>query len=107
VTTREHAERALRERELQLAQAQRIAAVGSWTWDFVSRRAAWTDEMYRIYDRDPAAGPPVGADFYACLHADDRVPLRARLRAALARRDPAARDGVPRRVHRPRRAPPS
>jgi PAS domain S-box-containing protein len=88
VTTREHTERTLRERELQLAEAQRIAAVGSWTWDFVSRRAAWTDEMYRIYDRDPAAGPAVGAEFYGCLHPDDRAPLRARLRVALSRRDP-------------------
>ena len=52
--------------------AQEIARVGSFTWDARSDRSTWSDEMYRIFDRDPSDGPLTGEQFFARVHPDDR-----------------------------------
>lgn len=42
---------ALRRREEQLAEAQRVARLGSWEWIFETRELHCSDEMYRIFQR--------------------------------------------------------
>jgi PAS domain S-box-containing protein len=49
ITERKRAEQALREREASLAEAQRMAHVGSWEWDLGPDAAHWSDETYRIF----------------------------------------------------------
>ncbi|HYT38931.1 MAG TPA: EAL domain-containing protein, partial [Acidimicrobiia bacterium] len=44
---------ALQQRESQLAQAQRLARLGSWEWQVDTGRVLWSAEMYRIYDLEP------------------------------------------------------
>jgi PAS domain S-box-containing protein len=67
VTERRLAEEALRESEASLRQAQRLAKVGSWSWDTVRGVHAWSEEVYRIYGRDlglpPAEYPEVASYF--------------------------------------------
>ena len=53
VTERRQAEERLRRSEASLANAQRIAHVGSWDWDVSSGKLYWSDEIYRIFGRDP------------------------------------------------------
>src|SRR4051794_9818072 len=66
------------ERQRQvLDEAQRIARVGSWTWDTATDQATWTAEMYTIFDRDPARGPAAGEELFAHVHPDDRQRLTA------------------------------
>jgi diguanylate cyclase (GGDEF)-like protein/PAS domain S-box-containing protein len=65
-------ERVLTERERMFAAAQEIARVGSFSWDAASDQAVWSDEMYRIFDRDPAEGPLTGEQFFASVHPEDR-----------------------------------
>ena len=85
---RDVGERNARNRELadstrMLAEAQAIAHVGSWTWDAVADTATWSDEMYRIFGRDPSEEPLTGEHFFACVHPDDREWVRERyLRAS-------------------------
>jgi len=55
VTEQERALAALRESEARLAQAQRIAHLGSWEWDAATNSVTWSDEMYRIYGRERGA----------------------------------------------------
>jgi PAS domain S-box-containing protein len=38
-----------------LADAQRVAHVGSWEWDVATNALTWSEEMYRIYDLQPEA----------------------------------------------------
>jgi diguanylate cyclase (GGDEF)-like protein/PAS domain S-box-containing protein len=64
--------RELTEYQSVLLQAQAIARVGSWTWDPATATATWSDEMYRIFDRDPSDGPLSDKQFYACVHPEDR-----------------------------------
>lgn len=40
--------------EEALKAAQRLAKIGSWTWDVGSGKHVWSEEIYRIYGRDPS-----------------------------------------------------
>jgi PAS domain S-box-containing protein len=57
ITARKAAEAALREREAEAREAQRLARVGSWRWDAATDATTGSDELYRIYGLDPASGP--------------------------------------------------
>ena len=58
--------------ERRLAEAQRLAHVGSWTYDTADGVLRWSDELHRILGRDPARGAPTVEEFAAFVHPDDR-----------------------------------
>jgi PAS domain S-box-containing protein len=58
ITERKRIEQELRERESELKEAQRLAQVGSWTWEVGNDVVRWSDEMYRIHGLDPNLPPP-------------------------------------------------
>ncbi len=41
-----------------LARTEEIAHIGSWQWDIREDRVRWSDELFRIFGLDPAAGAP-------------------------------------------------
>ena len=43
----------LGESERALAEAQQLARIGSWEWNVLDDRVAWSDELYRIYGTGP------------------------------------------------------
>jgi len=49
---------ALRSSEAQLREAQRVASVGSWEWYIDTDTNIWSDELYRIFGRDPRIFSP-------------------------------------------------
>jgi PAS domain S-box-containing protein len=55
---REAAERALRESQSELSEAQRLAQIGSWKLLAESGVVTWSEELYRIAGRDPSMPPP-------------------------------------------------
>ena len=64
--------RILADRESQLAEAQRTARLGSFTWDVVTREVFWSDEMHRLLGFIPGSVTDHGAAFASRLHPDDR-----------------------------------
>ena len=54
ISERKHAEEALRAREVDLNEAQRLAHLGSWYWHAQTDITTGTDELLRIYGFDPA-----------------------------------------------------
>jgi PAS domain S-box-containing protein len=50
---RRRAEEALRMREAELREAQRVASVGSWEWMIESDTFTWSEELYHIAGRSP------------------------------------------------------
>lgn len=42
----------------ELDRAQRLGAIGSWSWDPARDEVKWSAELFRITGRDPAAGAP-------------------------------------------------
>jgi diguanylate cyclase (GGDEF)-like protein/PAS domain S-box-containing protein len=61
--------------EAKLNEAQRIARIGSWTWDLVNDTHWWSDELYRMLqlDRDVEARPY--ERFRALVNVQDRKRL--------------------------------
>jgi PAS domain S-box-containing protein len=49
----EQAYNSLKESEKGLADAQRIAHIGSWEWNLLNNKISWSDEMYRIFGLKP------------------------------------------------------
>ena len=82
VTDRVMATRVLAEREQQLAESQRLARLGSWTFVFGKGWTGWSEVMSEIHG---LGGPPSsGHAFLHLLHPDDRRrivhTIRRRLR---------------------------
>lgn len=70
------------ELEYQLAEAQRITHIGSWTWTRATNEVVWSDELYRIMGLP--VGAPVTADTHIqAIRAEDRARALERLTAAL------------------------
>jgi signal transduction histidine kinase len=75
-TERVEADRRLRQSESMLAEAQRVARLGSWSWDFAAGKLTWSDEHYRLFGLEP--GSDVSADWAIDhIHPDDRERLLA------------------------------
>lgn len=71
ITERKQAEEALRESELNLRQAQKVAHIGSWEFDGVTGQTTWSEELYRIHGLDPSQPPPEYPDNIKYIHPDD------------------------------------
>ena len=49
----EKAYKSLKESEERLAEAQKLAHIGSYDWDIATNEEYWSDELYRIFKLDP------------------------------------------------------
>ena len=72
-------EKALRQSEAYLAEAERINHSGTWAWNPASGIQYWSTECYRIMGFDPAEGVPHLQQFLEAVHPEDRSQLRERL----------------------------
>ncbi|WP_292346526.1 PAS domain S-box protein [Methanoregula sp. PtaB.Bin085] len=58
ITDRKKADDALREYAKRLQEAQEMAHLGFWSWDIRTGDVTWSDEVFRIFRRDPAEFTP-------------------------------------------------
>lgn len=79
--TRASARALLRSREM-LARTEHLSRIGSWEWEAGAAWISCAEELYRLCERDPAAGPPTFQDFLDRCHPEDRASLRAAAEAA-------------------------
>ena len=78
--------------ERQLREAQRVARLGSWTWDPPTNHVWWSDGLYEVFGVDRES---VAASFEAFLdrvYPDDRPIVLQRVEAVLAGADGFAND---------------
>jgi diguanylate cyclase (GGDEF)-like protein/PAS domain S-box-containing protein len=75
VSYRKRAEAALYESQRQLAEAQRVAQMGSFEVDLASEEVAWSRQMYRLYDFDPIDGTPTIESIRRRHHPDDLAAM--------------------------------
>src|SRR5215212_1665618 len=88
ITERKEAEEALKESEVILAEAQRLAHLGSWDWDVRSGKVRWSDETFRIYGLAPQVFVPSFDKLLEIVHPEDRQSLSEHLNAALQQDGP-------------------
>lgn len=85
---RDSALTAAAEREEDLAEAQRLATLGSWTWDLGSPEMVWSTEMYRIFGVSQEVFRPTLQSWVSLVQPTDRPALMTAMRTALAEHQP-------------------
>ncbi|MGO9339173.1 MAG: PAS domain-containing protein [Terracidiphilus sp.] len=85
ITERKRAEDELLRSEAYLAATQRLTHTGSWAWVVKGEEPHyWSQEMYRIWDYDPANGVPPPETAWERIHPEDREKVREHMERALA-----------------------
>ncbi|MBK1641394.1 hypothetical protein CKO12_05790 [Chromatium okenii] len=62
ISDQKRTETALRHNQAMLARTEAVAQIGSWAWEVTTDHVVWSDELYRIFQRDPAEGAPSFAE---------------------------------------------
>jgi len=75
ITERKLKEKLILEKEYLLSESQRIAHIGSWSWDLVNRSVIWSDETYKIYGLTPEHFIPTRKAFFSLIHPDDQAVI--------------------------------
>lgn len=89
ITRRREAEESLLRKSAEaLAEAQRIARIGSWDWDIINDMIFWSDEMYKIFGLEPGEGPINLEKVLGRIHPGDREEFRRALERSI-------REGAP------------
>jgi PAS domain S-box-containing protein len=96
VTERHRAEEVVRESRRRLAEAQRLARVGSWEWEVATGQVTASDEQYRLLGLEP--GSPLDVESaMACIHPEDVDRIRREIGRVAS--DPAPYEVEHRVVH--------
>lgn len=92
ITARKQAEEALRQSEVHLSMAQRVAQFGSWEFYPANRQSVWSDAMFEQFGFDPVQAEPSYSDLMQRIHPDDRSVLEQHAEHAVAEGKPYALD---------------
>jgi diguanylate cyclase (GGDEF)-like protein len=76
LSQRRQAEEALRKSEASLAEAQRIAHLGHWDYDWEKDTLLWSNEIYQIFGVSKQGFSGTFEDFFRFVHPDDRGLLQ-------------------------------
>ncbi len=79
---------ALQDSAERLNEAQRISRVGSWTLDLVSGELLWSDQVFRLFEIDPAQFAATYDAFLKAIHPDDREAVNGAYARSLVSRAP-------------------
>ena len=86
VTERVTTERELRHSRERLAEAERVAQMGSWEWGTSDARVDWSDGLLSIYGLTPEEFDPSLEAGQHRVHPDDRARVGETLERAVAQR---------------------
>jgi PAS domain S-box-containing protein len=93
LSLRKQAEEALRQRESEMAEAQRIAHLGSWRVDLTVAEdqpgsLVWSEETFRIFGYSPGQITPTRMVFFERIHPADQQRVREAVSKALSEKSP-------------------
>ncbi|MGZ4034901.1 MAG: PAS domain-containing protein, partial [Bacteroidia bacterium] len=73
----------LHKERLKLADAQKLAHIGSWEWDIAENKLTWSDELYRIHGMDPKETLITTDKIKEMVHPNDVSQVREILRDSI------------------------
>jgi PAS domain S-box-containing protein len=71
------------QQNIQLVEAQRLANLGSWSWDVKSGVVSWSPQLYEIYGVTPDTFAGTVDDFLSRIHPDDRADVSKTIATAM------------------------
>jgi len=80
----ESLEERIEERTKSLAEAQRIAKVGSWHWTIHTGELTWSDETFRIFGYEKGEVDVTLDNFLTLIHPDDVARVNEAIETALS-----------------------
>jgi PAS domain S-box-containing protein len=83
IAERKRTEEQLQQSQVQLAEAQRLAHLGSWSWEMTTNTITWSDELYRIFGLTPFEFDATYEAYLACIHPEDREAVHATIQRAV------------------------
>ncbi|SDI24194.1 PAS domain S-box-containing protein [Bradyrhizobium lablabi] len=84
ITDQEQRLEALRQSELYLAEGQRLAHQGSWSFNPAGYYDFWSEELFRVYGFDSARGAPTLEQYLSAVHPEDREFMSRTIQEMLA-----------------------
>ena len=88
VTESKQAQLELQHNQDLLNEAQRLGMLGSWELNLVTGDLKWSDEIFRIFELDPAQFRPSYENFLNAIHPDDRERVNQVYTQSLENRQP-------------------
>jgi len=92
ITEQKQAEEELRRSAEHLANAQRMARLGSWDWEAANDQLSWSSNLYRLIGLEPGSIAPSYKLFINAVHPDDRTRVHEAARRAVNGLEPYALD---------------
>lgn len=74
---------ALADANTHLMEAQRLANLGSWSWNVVTDTISWSEQLFDIYGLRPQEFKGTLQEFIGFIHPDDRAQVYDSIAAAL------------------------
>lgn len=84
ISDRKRTEEQLRNSESMLARAEKIARLGSWTFDVATGVMTWSDEVFHIFGIDPIQPVPNYKQLLEQIHPDDRKLFKKKMKQAIS-----------------------
>lgn len=88
VSSLEARQEELAKRERHLAEAQKVARVGSWEYDPATGKIVWSSVLFDLMGRSPDLSEPTYEELVNIIHPEDRGKLDERVFAALTEGKP-------------------
>ncbi|MGA1409496.1 MAG: PAS domain-containing protein [Prochlorotrichaceae cyanobacterium] len=88
ICDRKKAEEKLQTSEATLAEAQRIAHIGNWSFDLETQKIDWSEELFRMFGLDPSTPPPSYSEYLDLIDPPDRLALQEKIKLAITEGKP-------------------
>jgi len=88
ITERKRAKESLILNEARLKEAQRIAQIGNWELNLITSTLSWSDEVFRIFEIDPAQFGASYKAFLDAVHPEDRELVDEAYLTSIETREP-------------------
>ncbi len=83
ISARKEAQRQLEKNRRRLADMQKLAGLGTWTYDVQTQQVQWSEEAFRLAGRTPDQGIPSSREYLQQIHPEDRRSLIQAIRHAV------------------------
>ena len=83
ITERKQMEQALRQSEQRLKDAMALGDTGYWEFDIDTQKISWSDQTFRLFERDPSLGAPTEEEEATYYSREQAEKLREYARRAV------------------------